>query len=104
MAEGFGVDPVDLQSTASALEAPLGHLRGVDALESDARVDSHAWGLLGERVGLHARYSGLLTATTRAVDHMGGYLEWVQHTLLQTAARYVEQDDESAGQVGRLLR
>ena len=96
MADGFGVVPAALMEASGRLDGALAELRAQAPVEASAAVGARAWGLVGEETGLHARYNELLHAASRALDHLGTYLEDAKINLARTAARYAEQEHDAA--------
>jgi hypothetical protein len=96
MADGFGVIPAALVEAAGRLDGALADFRAVAPVEASAAVGVRAWGLLGEETGLHARYDELLQAASKALQHLGTYLEDAKINLARTATRYAEQEHDAS--------
>jgi hypothetical protein len=96
VADGFGVVPAALVEAAGRLDGALAELRAVAPVEASAAVSARAWGLLGEETGLHARYDELLHTASKALQHLGTYLEDAKFNLARTATRYAEQEHDAS--------
>jgi hypothetical protein len=99
VADGFGVVPAALVEAAGRLDGALAELRAQAPIEASATVSARAWGLLGEETGLHARYDELLHTASRALEHLGTYLEDAKINLAGSAARYAEQERDASARI-----